>query len=150
MSSDPKLGHLAGEKFMVWSEVRALRDEGWMIGSHGLDHLDITKLDDDALRYQLQGSRALIEERLNASCPAYAYPWGRNNVRARSAVAEAGYDHAAGTTHGPLAINGSALNFPRIDIRRDYTLSDFKKIIRGDWDFLGHVQAWRLYRHAGE
>ena len=149
-SSDPTLGHLAGEQFMLWSEVRALYDEGWQIGSHGLDHVDMTKQDDQALRCQLQGARALIEGRLGASCLAFAYPWGHNNLRTHLAVAAAGYDHAAGTIHGPLTMNGPALVFQRVDIRRDYTLADIENILRGDWDFLGPIQAWRLRRHAGE
>jgi hypothetical protein len=32
---------------------------------------------------------------------------------------------------------------PRADIRRDYTLEDFKAVVRGDWDYLGHIQRIR-------
>lgn len=146
--SDPSIGHLAGEKFMLWDEVRALHDAGWQIGSHGLDHVDMTSLNASELNDQLRGARALIEQELGVPCPAFAYPWGRNSWRTRAAAASAGYSHAAGTIHGPLYVDAPRLAFPRINIHRDYALDDVANMLRGDWDCLGLVQAMRLRRYA--
>lgn len=147
VDSDPKSGHLTGERFMVWSEVRALHSAGWQIGSHGLHHLDMTAQDAKELHHQLEASRELIEEHIAATCKAFAYPWGRNNARTRQAVAVAGYAHAAGTLHGPVLPNTTPLAFKRIDIRRNYALRDVKNILLGDWDYLGNLQSMRMRRH---
>ncbi len=30
--------------------------------------------------------------------------------------------------------------FPRINVAQNYSLEDFRAIVRGDWDYLGWVQ----------
>lgn len=146
--SDPALGHLMGESFMLWSEAQALHAAGWQIGSHGLDHVDMTQLNAAELRHQLEGARALIKQELGAPCPAFAYPWGRNVAVTRAAVAAAGYSHAAGTIHGPVGAEAPRLAFPRIDVRREYTPRDLASMVRGDWDYLGIIQALKIRRFA--
>ena len=144
--SDPAQGHLSGEKFMLWSEARALQDAYWEIGSHGLDHVDMTGQDDEKLSHQIDSARMLIENRLGATCRAFAYPWGRNNARSQAAVAQAGHDHAAGTIHGPVRPGADMLSFRRIDIRREYEVEDLRRVVHGDWDYLGYLQLWRMRR----
>jgi peptidoglycan/xylan/chitin deacetylase (PgdA/CDA1 family) len=145
-ASCPELGHLSGEHFMLWSEARTLHAAGWHIGSHGLDHIDMTSLPPAELCRQVQGSRDLIEAEIGAACRAFAYPWGRNNAPVRQAVAKAGYAHAAGAIHGVLGDNTSHFAFPRVDIRRDYILADVRSIVRGNWDYLSEIQARRMRR----
>lgn len=149
IDSDPTSGHLAGERFMLWSEARALYSAGWQIGSHGLDHVDMTAQSPTELHRQLQASRKLIEEHIAAPCIAFAYPWGRNDARTRQAATAAGYVHAAGTLHGPVLQETTRLAFRRIDIRRSYALSDLESILRGDWDYLGRLQAMRMRQSVG-
>lgn len=147
--SEPKLGHLQGESFMIWSEAASLKSAGWQIGSHGLDHVDLTAQNSEGLERQLRCSKELIETELSTTSPAFAYPWGRNAEHVREAVRAAGYRHAAGTLHGPLHTKSNELAFPRIDIRRDYTTDDLASVVRGDWDYLGFIQTLRLNRHVG-
>lgn len=147
-TSDPACGHLAGERFMIWPEASALLASGWQIGSHGLDHVDMTSQSPEALEFQLKDSKHQIEANLCRPCPAFAYPWGRNNNRTREAVCAAGYSHAAGTLHGPLRSGSSKLAFARIDVRREYNTRDLERVIRGDWDFLGAIQYFRMKRDA--
>lgn len=142
-ASNPASGHLNGERFMIWPETRALQASGWQIGSHGLDHVDMTVQIPDALESQLQSSKHRIESNLGVPCHAFAYPWGRNIEQTRQAVHTAGYAHAAGTLHGPLCAASPQLAFPRIDVRRDYATDDVESMLRGDWDFLGAIQSIR-------
>lgn len=147
--SDPDKGHLDGEMFMTWPQVQALQLSGWEIGSHGMDHVDMTAQSPDALQRQLQGARGLIESKLGTACTAFAYPWGRNRQETRDAARAAGYAHAAGTLHGPLTQASPSWAFPRIDIRRSYSLPDVIAMLRGDWDYLGLLQALRMRRDVG-
>lgn len=147
-TSDPALGHLDGELFMTWPEVNALRYSGWQIGSHGFDHVDMTKQEPEALALQLVNAKNTIESKVGAPCHAFAFPWGRNSKRSREAVRAAGYKHAAGTLHGPLGKHSPLLAFPRIDVRCGYVTSDVESMALGDWDFLGVVQSIRMGRDA--
>lgn len=147
-ASDPAAGHLTGELFMTWLEARTLQDAGWQIGSHGFDHVDMTAQGPRALDRQLENAKQQIETKLGAPCGAFAYPWGRNTECTRRAVMAAGHTHAAGTLHGPVRDTSPHFAFPRIDVRRDYTTGDIESMLRGDWDFLGVIQAIRMRRHG--
>jgi len=143
MRSDEQLGHYPAESFLVWDEVAALRDAGWAIGSHGVDHLDLTTTDDLTTRDQLHRAKETIQRLVGGECDAFAYTWGRHSDLLRGEVAKAGYRRAYAGVHAPLSRSDDPMAIPRINIARDYTLEDFKAIIAGDWDYLGWVQRLR-------
>lgn len=138
--SRTELGHYPGETFMRWTDVEALAQAGWTVGSHGVDHLDLTQEPADACKRQLVQSRDEINRRLHLDCVHFAYPWGRNTAQLRALAAQCGYRYAAGGRHGPLRTGFDPMAFPRINVAQDYSLEDFKAVVRGGWDYLGWVQ----------
>ena len=140
IASEETKGHYPGVDFLVWDEVLALRDRGWIIGSHGADHVDLTRLPEAEVHMQLRQSKAAIEERLGIVCSHFAYTWGRHNRRVRTAVAECGYSWAVAGVHGPVSAKSDRYAIPRIDIRTDYELDDFIAVVTGKWDYLGLKQ----------
>jgi peptidoglycan/xylan/chitin deacetylase (PgdA/CDA1 family) len=145
-SSDESKGHYPGETFLLWPEVSAMSAQGWTIGSHGSEHLDLTVEPDQTVRGQLQASKRHIERTLATPCDFFAYTWGRSNGHVRAMTAEAGYRNAFAGFHAPLRADCDPMGIPRINISRDYSLSDFKSIVRGNWDFLGWSQKARDHR----
>ncbi len=139
-------GHYLGETFMRWTDVEALARAGWTVGSHGVDHLDLTRAAPDVCTQQLVESREEIDRRLGAGCKHFAYTWGRSNARLRALVSQCGYRSAAGGVHGPIRPGFEPMNFPRINVSRDYSLDDFKAVVRGDWDYLGWLQRAKALR----
>lgn len=142
-ASDSGLGHYPQEEFLTWQEVAELDRRGWTIGSHGVDHVDLTLLPADAAARQLQDSRAEIEARLGKECRHFCYTWGNNNRMVRRLVNEAGYLSAVAAIHGALTSASDTMALERIDVRRDYSLEDFIAIIKGDWDYLAVIQRFR-------
>jgi peptidoglycan/xylan/chitin deacetylase (PgdA/CDA1 family) len=138
--AQPELGHQPGETFMRWSEAKALVQAGWTVGSHGVDHLDLTRSPADVCSKQLVQSRGEIIRRLDVDCVHFSYPWGRSTRQLRALVRQCGYRCAAGGRHGPLRPGFDLMAFPRINIAHDYSVEDFKAIVRGNWDYLGLVQ----------
>jgi peptidoglycan/xylan/chitin deacetylase (PgdA/CDA1 family) len=141
--ADVSAGHYPAETFLSWEDVRRLRAQGWTIGSHGVEHLDLTMLPPDRVASELADSKAMIEERTGISCDHFSYTWGRNSAPLRSAVKEAGYRYAAAAVHGAVKPGFDPLAIPRINIHRDYSIEDFSAIVRGNWDFLGWWQRAR-------
>lgn len=137
------LGHYPGEQFMTWGDVEGLARRGWTIGSHGVDHLDLTAVDEATRTQELRDSKNAIERRLGFECRHFAYTWGRYTRQVQRAVADAGYRTAASAIHGPLRDDSGPHALPRIDISNQYSLADFQAIVRGDWDFMGRVQRVR-------
>lgn len=142
-ASDPNLGHYPYEEFLNWQEVAELDRMGWTIGSHGVDHVDLTKLTDEDVAQQLQDSRGEIETRLGKECRHFCYTWGNNNQKVRNLVSESGYFSAVAAIHGTLHSVSDRLALERIDVRREYCLKDFIATIQGDWDYLAVIQRLR-------
>ena len=46
-------------------------------GSHGIDHLPMSRLEVDEMRRQLAGSKSMLEDLLSTSITMFAYPYGR-------------------------------------------------------------------------
>jgi peptidoglycan/xylan/chitin deacetylase (PgdA/CDA1 family) len=99
---------------MSWDQLRELADAGWEIGSHTRTHPHLTTIGDDALRDELEESKATVEERLGRPCPTLAYPYGDYDERVVAAAGAAGYA-AAGTLPARLH-SERALAWPRVGI----------------------------------
>lgn len=143
LASDAALGHYPAERFLAWADVERLASSGWMIGSHGVEHRDLSVCSQGAVDRELLQSRKEIESRLGGVCRHFCYTWGRHTAILRSRVAAAGYSYAAAAVHAPLGATYDQLAFPRMDISRHLGFEDFTAVLRGDWDYLGWVQRVR-------
>lgn len=137
-------GHYSNQWFLTWDGVHRLMSAGWTIGSHGVDHLDLTTLPPAGVQHELARSRAIIEAETGAKCRHFAYTWGRHKAAVRQAVREAGYCSAAAGHHGALRPNFDRLAFARINVDSGWNLDDFAAVMQGDWDYLGWLQRGRL------
>jgi peptidoglycan/xylan/chitin deacetylase (PgdA/CDA1 family) len=88
------------------------------IGSHGLTHIDLTRLDDTALRAETAGSRALLEELTGAPVTGFCYPYGTVDRRTQDAVRAAGYTYACAIDPGRLS---GAHVLPRVHVGQNDT-----------------------------
>jgi len=64
---------------------------GCTVGSHGMNHVRLVDLDEDALIRELRDSRQWLEDRLSRPVNMLAYPHGSVNQRVRNAAAAVGY-----------------------------------------------------------
>jgi Polysaccharide deacetylase len=80
-----RLGYLSAD------DIRALGREGFEIGSHGMDHVPWTGLDDRALEREIVGSKAALQEILGHDIRSAALPFGAYNRRVLASLRAAGY-----------------------------------------------------------
>jgi peptidoglycan/xylan/chitin deacetylase (PgdA/CDA1 family) len=144
-SSNQFDGLYPNEDMLIWPEVRELNAHSIRMGSHLLHHQDLTSLDADAAERELLDSKKTIEDHTGSDCSSFCFPWGKHNSSTVEAVRRAGYSNSVITIQGRWRKNDALDHYriPRADIRRDYTLDDFKAVVRGDWDYLGHIQRLR-------
>lgn len=76
---------------MTVDQLRAVRSTGMAIGAHGLDHRDLSRMDEAELQEHTVGARSDLEAELDAPIRTFAYPFGTHNAAARRAVRAAGY-----------------------------------------------------------
>lgn len=135
--SDAKLGHYPDQHFMTWRDAADLSAAGWTIGSHGVDHLDLTQQPRQVVDSELRNSKNNIEDRLGLPCEHFAYTWGRYSSFLQKSVQAAGYLSAVSGLHGPVLPGSDRFALPRIDVRADYGMKDFVDVVSGRWDYLG-------------
>jgi peptidoglycan/xylan/chitin deacetylase (PgdA/CDA1 family) len=126
----PGIDHWAGGEFdrellpMSWEELDDLAGRGWEIGSHTCSHPHLTELDDNALDRELQGSKAICEDRLGRACESIAYPYGDHDMRVTDAARRAGY-RTAGTLPSRMDAR-DPLRWPRVGVYYGDDLRRFK------------------------
>lgn len=115
-------GPLAGRPLAGWDELRRLRDIGFEIGAHTIDHADLTTLDRVGTEREINGCTAELEREIGSRPIHFSYPFGRYDDAVRRAVRDAGYVTAVGNTGYATAVgiapgpNGQAV--PDDELRR--------------------------------
>ncbi len=108
-------------EFLSWAELAALRDAGWILGSHLATHPRGRHrlYDEDDVRHaarlhdECARSREALERRLGVCCELLAYPFGEHTPALADAARAAGYRAAFTVTDA--AWQGDLLAIPRID-----------------------------------
>ncbi len=108
-------GWVSREKCMNWCQLKSLVEQGWSVGAHSHNHPSFLKLNPDIIRYEIEYSKKLIEDRLGAGCDFFAYPYGHAPAAAKNAVEEFGMI-GLGTEPGWAWPADSFNKLPRIEI----------------------------------
>lgn len=90
-------GRVGQPGYLTWDELIAMHNAGMEIGSHTINHYDLTALAPLEARRQIVQSKAELEQRLGFPVKDFAYPSGRYNQAIEQQVRAAGYQSAATT-----------------------------------------------------
>ncbi len=81
-------------EWMTWEQLRSLHAQGFEIGAHTMNHVDLGKpLDGDRAFEEIMGSRQRLEKELGTRIDYFSYPYGRRDQMTdenREAVRRAG------------------------------------------------------------
>jgi len=121
-------------EYMGWEDVKALAGMGFEIGSHMIDHVDLTSLSDTDLKAQLELSRQDIARNLGKAPDVMSYPYGKLDERVIAMAGKAGYKAACSSFAG---LNCAATNpciLRRTEIDGYDTINDFRSKLAGLYD----------------
>ena len=90
--------------------LREVSERGMEIGSHTVTHPRLSKLDPDTLVHEVEDSRRMLAEIVNAPVEGFAYPYGDLHSPAVRAARGAGYVYAVATKK---QVEGSIYDWPR-------------------------------------
>ena len=119
-----------GQRVMMsWDQLRRLRANGHIVGSHTLTHPNVAHVtDDEDVRKELVGSKRRIESELGLEVVHFSYPhpalspqWSDRTVKMS---ASAGYKSAVTTTLGRVSAGSNPLCLRRV--RASYTEHRFR------------------------
>jgi peptidoglycan/xylan/chitin deacetylase (PgdA/CDA1 family) len=102
-----------------WSEediafLKGMVQRGHEVGAHSMTHR-LPELDNDP-RFEAEGSKQWIENRLGIEVPSYCYPFCRVTDPIKDAVINAGYKQARGGANGSFCCT-SHVDFYGLDCR---------------------------------
>ncbi len=99
----PWIGAGGDGAMMSEPELRDLAAVGWELGAHTMTHPDLSTLDYDACRKEIEESRDALEHIADIQIQTFAYPFGRYGPEAIAAVRDAGLLAAVTTGSGSWA-----------------------------------------------
>ncbi|AJG22745.1 polysaccharide deacetylase family protein [Cupriavidus basilensis] len=103
---------------MTVPELRTWTRAGMEVGAHTRTHVDLTRMDGDAARDQIAGSKLALQDALGVPVRHFCYPYGAFNQPVADLVREAGYHSAVTTQRGRAAIGGNLFGLPRVLVAR--------------------------------
>lgn len=85
-------GRLGTPEFLDADDVRALRDAGMSVGSHGMDHVPWLRLDPNEIDREIVEAKQILEDAVQAPMEAAACPFGSYDRRTLRALRVAGFN----------------------------------------------------------
>ena len=120
---------------LTWDEIAELDRDGTLeFEAHSVTHPNLLALDHEQARYEIEGSKAELEERLGRRVTAFSYPTGLFGEREQLLTQAAGFDVAVSCEPGVNlpTTNPYALRRRQIDGRD--SLLDFRAKVAGAHD----------------
>ena len=106
-------------EWMNWDQVRALRTQGFEVGAHTMNHVDLgVTIGDDAVS-EIAQSKQRLERELGESVNYFSYPYGRRHQIAeenRVAVERAGFSCCLSAFGGAVTAGDSPFHLNRIPV----------------------------------
>jgi peptidoglycan/xylan/chitin deacetylase (PgdA/CDA1 family) len=99
----PWIGAKSDNRMLSETEIRELAGAGWELGAHTMSHPDLSMLDYDACRREIEESKTALEAIGGAPVETFAYPFGRYGSSAIAATRDSGLLAAVTTGSGSWA-----------------------------------------------
>jgi peptidoglycan/xylan/chitin deacetylase (PgdA/CDA1 family) len=118
-------GFIGRPRYMNATQIREADNSDIEIGSHTVDHADLTRQSFDGLRYQIVTSKRVLEELLGHPVLSFCYPSGKFSPNVVSVVQEAGYSDATTTKYGFVRAMDGRFLWGRLRVSGGDSLADF-------------------------
>ena len=86
--------------YLNWEQIKYLDLAGMQIGSHSINHKNMTKILKPERIHELVSSRILIEDHIGKTAKAFSFPLGICNATTIKEVFESGYELCCTSQHG--------------------------------------------------
>ena len=129
-----------------WKDIEVLEAEGMEIGGHTHTHSLMTELSSEDVWQELCTCRRILDEHVQTPVVSFCYPFGKVktfNSDIVQMVAKQGYKVACTTIWGYPTKNSNLLMLPRIGVSGNDNLFNFKRKLKGRYDFLRWINRWR-------
>ena len=78
-------------RHLNWEQIKEMADAGFEIGSHTVNHPDLTRIPEKFVEYELRASKETLEDKLGRRVDFLSYPFGRFNRYVQQEAERVGY-----------------------------------------------------------
>jgi peptidoglycan/xylan/chitin deacetylase (PgdA/CDA1 family) len=78
-------------RHLSWEQIREMAQAGFEVGSHTVNHPDLTRIPKRFVEYELRASKEMLEDKLGRSVDFLSYPFGRSNRYVEQEAERLGY-----------------------------------------------------------
>jgi peptidoglycan/xylan/chitin deacetylase (PgdA/CDA1 family) len=96
----PWVGPTSENRIVNEQELLELAAAGWELGAHTMTHPDLSSLDYEACRLEIEDSKAALEQIIGVQVETFAYPFGRYGPASVQAARDSGFLAAVSTGGG--------------------------------------------------
>ena len=110
-------------RWMTWDQVREIHGQGFELGAHTCNHLDLSDLPVELARREIAGSKERLEREIGGPIALFSYPFGgRDQISEenRALVREAGFDCCLAAYGGTLVGRCDPYHMQRIIVSQWY------------------------------
>jgi len=100
-------------KLLEAEDLREIVARGIEVGSHGMDHVDLTCMAPEVLKKDLSDSRQVLSKLVGEEIEGFCYPYGSVDSMVVQAVRRAGYSYACSIE---IQVKRNTFDLPRIPI----------------------------------
>lgn len=123
-------GRIGAQGYLTRKQILDLRDNGYEIGAHTVNHFDLTKRPAGEVLYEIQQSKLGIEKIIGDTVTSFAYPAGKYNEETIDLVKQSGLLTAV-TTHEAIATRyDNPYELPRLRVDPEMTLVKLRDWLR--------------------
>jgi peptidoglycan/xylan/chitin deacetylase (PgdA/CDA1 family) len=128
---------IGSEGFLSESELLEIAKDGFLIGSHSMNHRLLAPLPYSCQYDEAKQSKIILENMIGSTINLFAYPYGTRHAfsaSTRDALASAGYDLAFTSQHGGVMTDTDRLSLPRVKIESGDPFWVFRRACSGSLD----------------
>lgn len=114
--------------YCQWSQLKEMQAAGMMIGSHGLTHQILTRLNRDDLIFELKESKRILESHLDCEIDSISIPRGFYNEQVIKVALACGYRRIYVSENNGYLPEGC---FARIAVQTNWNVARIKMALEG-------------------
>jgi len=112
------------QPMMSWAHVKEIVDDGFEVGVHTTNHLDLGACDYETASMEIGGSRKILENGLGLNLPYFSIPFGRRNSYKQETidiVKDNGFSCCFSAYGGHVDMDSDPYNLERMPFSSDYS-----------------------------
>lgn len=124
-------GFIGKPGFLTASQLHALSDSGFEIGSHSMTHRYLSDLNISQQYFEIHQSKIHLEQLIGKPINHFSCPGGRWSPITTQIAQDSGYNSMSTSQIGAVNKNSPLFSLPRFPIMRNTSITDLEQICNG-------------------